>query len=96
MTPTSFDGTKDITTEFVNNVWTAPSSGLITVYLEPSNTTFGCLRYTRNDSQMKGLCVNSTNGALSTGVMPVRKGDVIKRVLTIAVNAESISFDAFE
>ena len=93
---TSLDGVKDITKDFVNNTWTAPSSGFLTVYMEPSNTTFGCLRYTRNDSQLKELCVNSTNGALNTGVMPVKKGDVIKRVLTMAVNAESISFDAFE
>ncbi|WP_077391705.1 hypothetical protein [Mobilibacterium timonense] len=92
-------GVKDsviITEQFANNVWTAPADGILTVCLEPAATTICILRYTRNGSQQRGLCVNSISGAIATGTMPVHKGDAIKRVYTSNVQTETITFDEFE
>ena len=95
--PHGFKDAVTVTGQFAtNNSWTAPADGILTVCLEPAATTICILRYTRNGSQQRGLCVNSTNGAIATGTMVVHKGDVIKRVYTSNIQAETITFDEFE
>lgn len=94
--PYGFKAAVTVTGQFVDNTWTAPADGILTVCLEPSATTICILRYTRNGSQQRGLCVNSTSGAIATGTMPVHKGDVIKRIYMSNVQVETITFDEFE
>ena len=95
--PHGFKDAVTVTGQFAtNNSWTAPADGILTVCLEPAANTICILRYTRNGSQQRGLCINSTNGAIATGTLPVHKGDVIKRVYTSNIQAETITFDAFE
>lgn len=94
--PHGFKDAMTITNKFVNNTWKAPADGILTACLEPAATTICILRYTRNGSQPRGLCVNSTRGAIATGTMVVHKGDVIKRVYTSNVQMETITFDEFE
>ena len=96
MNPHGFKDAVSVTGQFVDNTWTAPADGLLTVCLEPSATTICILRYTRNGSQQRGLCVNSTNGAIATGTMVVHKGDVIKRVYSSNVQIETITYEEFE
>lgn len=91
-----FKATETITNKFANNSWTATADGILTVCLEPAATTICILRYTRNGSQQRGLCVNSTAGAIATGTLPVHKGDVIKKVYESNIQAETICFDEFE
>ena len=94
--PHGFKDAMTVTGQFASNTWTAPADGILTVCLEPSATTICILRYTRNGSQQRGLCVNSINGAIATGTLVVHKGDVIKRIYMSNVQAETITFDEFE
>lgn len=94
--PHGFKDAATITEQFTKNSWTAPADGILTVCLEPAATTICILRYTRNGSQQRGLCINSTNGAIATGTMVVHKGDAIKRVYTSNVQTETITYDEFE